>query len=128
MKFVKIGLLSVMASVSVAATASQTKFVAGDDSIETQICISAAQNELRQYRKNVAKISTKTPMQSRNHVIVANTLQCNDQKVVNFARSYGANRTADYIARHLKPSVSVIRDVAVVEKQDAKVIVVTANK
>ena len=131
MKFVKFGLLSVAAALSFSANAGDFLFKAGDQTTETKICIAAAENNLKQYRDTVKKLSVQTPMRVKNNIAVANGLKCNQDDIAVFARKYGANDTAAHISRYLTRNVSIRRDVVEVNMPEKatlpQVIVVTAN-
>lgn len=127
-------LIFIASTLTLAANASETKFVAGDKTLETQICVAAVQNNILKYRQSVRKISNFQPLPRHNHKIIANRLTCNDQNIASFARSFGAEDTARYISRYLIRRVDVSRDLAIsrsdedsLNQKEPETIIVTAN-
>ncbi|TQV87811.1 DUF3718 domain-containing protein [Aliikangiella coralliicola] len=133
MKLVKLALASVAAVMSLSASATNYVFVAGNDTAETRICVAAVQNDLLSYRQEVKKFTGASPNSNRQHTLIANKLNCNDKNVALFARKYGAEKTANFITRYLRKTVSIRRDIANLKVEDldksgeTKVIVVTAK-
>lgn len=133
MKFVKTALLTSALLISSTASAGNHTFVAGDASVETKLCLAAVNNNLAKYRKQVKSFAKDTKITALKHRVVANNLKCNDEKVAIFANNYGADKTSEFIIRHMRKSVSVSREVAVIDRLESNeldksnVIVVTAN-
>lgn len=133
MKFVKLALLPLALAYTATASAGNYKFVAGDASDETKLCISAVSNNVSKYRKQVSDFAKDTKVVVRKHRLIANNLECNDMNIARFAHNYGADKTADFISRYVRKSVSISRETASIEAPESKssdkptVIVVSAN-
>lgn len=121
-KLLLIPIVAVAASLSFSANATTYKFVAANNDIGTQLCVTAANNRLYAY-KRLAEMSRVKP------TYIANKMTCNDQKVVAFLTRYNALKTAAFINRSSKHRVKII-DLAAgsaqPEKSD-KVVIVTVH-
>lgn len=133
MKTAKLLLLSAVATTSFAASGTPYTFVAGDNSVETKICIAAVQNDVDNY-KNTVKLIPVTRQRVNIHEIVANKLSCNDQDIFRFAQQFSANNTTAYISQFLDKRVLITREVSSLSSTPAplkmgknKTIIVTAN-
>ncbi len=108
MKKIKYLLLSAIAASALPLSAAQYVFVPGNDRIETQICIAAAEN-------NLSKFKNKAQALSRNAGIyrkVANNLTCNDKSLADFAFQYDANKTVKFLDRYSKHNVKIRREIS----------------
>lgn len=129
MKNLKTMMLATVATLAFPLSAAQYVFVAGNDSLETKVCIAAAENNLTKYKKKVSLLSTKrTP----TYRLIANTLRCNDKNVANFASHYGANKTAAFIGRYTDHEVIIRREISAASESsipvaDDEIIYVTVN-
>ncbi|WP_281556811.1 DUF3718 domain-containing protein [Thalassomonas sp. RHCl1] len=113
MKSVITVLLTAATAFAFSANAATYKFVAANNLPGTQICVSAAKNDLIGYKDMAKRYGVR-------HKYIANNLTCNGEEIARFAAAYGATRTADYINRFHKGKVSII-DIAKAaqEKQQA---------
>ncbi len=130
MKNLKTLLLAIAATTALPLSAAQYVFVPGNTSVETKICIAAAEDNLSKYKSMHRLLSSKRSVYS----IVANQLKCNDENVASFAKHYDANRTANFINRFTDPSVIIRREISDVGRQsivpnmgDDEIVYVTVN-
>jgi len=124
MKNAKILILAIAATAALPLSAAEKKFVATDDSIETKICIAAAKNNLRQYKRTVDSLSHRKSIQRK----VANKLLCNDENVYGFAKRYQADKVAGYLSRYVKHEVTVKRELSDrIQKSESEIISVSAD-
>jgi len=129
MKSLKTLLFAVVAIVALPVSAAQYVFVPGNDSLETKICIAAAENNLMRYKHKVRLLSTKkTP----TYRVVANTLRCNDTSLAKFALKYDADKTAAFIGRYVDHEVIIRREISAASESsesvaDDEIIYVTVN-
>lgn len=108
MKKIKYLLLSAIAASALPLSAAQYVFVPGNDRIETQICIAAAEN-------NLHKFKSKSLALSRNAGIyrtVAKKLTCNNKTVADFAFKYDANKTVKFLDRYSEHDVKIRREIS----------------
>ena len=74
----------------------QYSFIADDDSLETQICIAAASNDLLAVKNAISKISTKAKSMKGKIRQVILKITCNDMDLVKFSAIYHAVDTFGY--------------------------------
>jgi len=122
MKLLTIALVSTLSLASIGANAATYKFVAGNDSPSTKLCIAAASDHLMQYR---------TQLRERNisNKFAANSITCNGQHIGEFAQQFDALRTAKLINRFSKNRGS-ITDIVTSKREEQsndEVIIVTVN-
>ncbi|WDE03719.1 DUF3718 domain-containing protein [Thalassomonas viridans] len=98
-------LLSAVAAFAFSANAATYKFVATNNEPGTLLCVSAAENNLFDY-KDMAKHYRV------NQRYIANNLTCNGEEIASFAAAYGATKTAAYINRFHKGQVKITDIVA----------------
>jgi len=79
-------------------SATQYKFVAGDDSFATKMCIYAGSDNKSRLRR-AKEFSFDTPRS------IANTIQCNDMTIARFAKKYHAMNTFKYLNRLTRVSL-----------------------
>ena len=130
MKNVKTLLIAIAATTALPLSAAQYVFVAGNDSLETKVCIAAAENDLGKYKKATRALSLNKSI----HKTVANDLSCNDQSLVGFARRYNADKTAKFVGRYTKHDVIIKREISDANSsaksdslEDDKIVYVTVN-
>jgi len=111
-----IGLTSLLA---LPTMAGQTTFEAGDNRIETQMCVAAAENKLGKYKRMVDSFSSRKNI----HSIIANKLTCNSQPIANFAYSYNADKTAEFLSNFSKHRITIKREVSSMQSSNRKIIV-----
>ena len=127
MKTLKTSIVVIAATLSFSAVANPS-FVAGDQTAETKMCLAAVTNDLHDYKKYVENFSFEKVTNTRDHRLFANKLECNGQNVVKFARTYGAEKTANFINSYRSQNVSVRQDVANIETPlELESLVVTAS-
>jgi len=128
MNNVKTLLLAACVTTALPLSAAQYVFVAGNDSMETKLCIAAAENNLKKYKKTARAFSLNKSV----HQVVANKLSCNDQNLASFAWKYGAADTAGFIGRYTESGVIIRREISDASKStnsalDDQTIYVTVN-
>lgn len=80
--------------------ANSAPLQAADSRVETQLCLSAASEPLHQFKQDA----------KQHHVslaLLANKLQCNDQSIASFARSYGNTQVAAQLGRLQRGHVDI---------------------
>jgi len=112
-------LIGVTSLLALPAMAGQTSFDAGDDRIETQICIAAAENNLGKYKRTVEKLSKRRNI----HSIVANKLSCNNESIADFAYTFNADKTANFLANYSKHKITIKREVSSKQSTNRKILV-----
>ncbi len=75
---------------------AQYSFIADDDSLETQICVAAASNDLFALKEAISKISTKAKSMKGKIRQVILKISCNNMDLVNFTAIYQAVDTFGY--------------------------------
>ncbi|MBV1911670.1 MAG: DUF3718 domain-containing protein [Kangiellaceae bacterium] len=112
MKKVTYLLLSTLAAATLPLSAAQYVFIAGDDSVETRLCIAAAENKVMKF-KNTARLVSSSKSINRK---IARKLKCNDQTIADFAYQYDAYRTVKYLDRYLDHDVQIRREISEAKK------------
>lgn len=100
MRTMTLVLTVVAALVSGQSLANSAPLHAADSRVETQLCISAASEPLHQFKQDA----------KQHHVslaLLANKLQCNDQSIASFARSYGNAQVAAQLGRLQRGHVDI---------------------
>lgn len=92
------------------AVASATTYTPADNSIESELCATAATATKMQMHRQVAKFTTNI-VTSKNYQIVADKLYCNGTNVVEFARQAGNDDVADKLESYRGNYVQ-IREIA----------------
>jgi hypothetical protein len=77
------------------ASATQYKFIGTSNHLETKICVSAGNNDLKKL-KGLIYVSHEG---SRS---IANTIVCNNLVMAHFAHKYGADETFEYLNQRTK--------------------------
>ena len=101
-------LITTIAATALPLSAANYVFVAESDTLETRLCIAAAENNLKKY-KNTAKLLSRS---SIIHKTLAQDLTCNDQGVANFAYQYDANKTLKFIDRFAEHDIEIRREIS----------------
>lgn len=99
------GLAACFTSISVVA--ERYEFIAGDASVETQVCIAAVSDDKLTLRKTVKQLPmARSVYRTEQYRMksVANSLKCNGDYIANFARKYDASETYQYLNRYTRPS------------------------
>ncbi len=117
MKKTKILLLAVVAAAALPLSAAQYVFIPGNSSIETRLCIAAAENNLGKYKRTARLLSSRKTV----HQMVAKKLSCNEQSIGSFAQLYDADRTAAFIGKYSKHEVIIRREISDVSDVNSKV-------
>ncbi|WNC70503.1 DUF3718 domain-containing protein [Thalassotalea psychrophila] len=103
-------LIALTTTLQVAAQGdTKFNFVAQNNSINTQICIASANNELIKLRQLIImdKLGTKD---------ITKNLFCNNIDVTHFAALYGANKTTKYLNRYApKKFKASVDDIKIIE-------------
>ena len=120
MKTLAIALISGLALSSMAANAGQYQFVAGNNSLSTQLCVAAASNHLMQYNNKAASSGY-----SKRHI--AQTTTCNGINIGSFAEKYDAQRTAKQINRYRTGNIIITDYAGVTPSQSKELTIVTIN-
>lgn len=110
MGIVKLGMSTVILSLSLAGIANASEYSAADNSKESKLCVAAATNNKMQMHRKVADF-TPTIMTSKNYRLVANNLYCNGVNISDFAKSAGNFVVADKLASYRENFVE-IKDLA----------------
>ncbi|WNC70260.1 DUF3718 domain-containing protein [Thalassotalea nanhaiensis] len=115
MKPTKLLLIAAAIFMMNSAYAVQYKFVAKDNSVYTKMCVLAGNNEQEALKKILKR-------QRERVKTLANTTRCNDMYIANFAKTYHADLTFEYLKKYTRsdildkaPKVS-IQDIARVNK------------
>lgn len=129
MKNLKKLLLATAATVALPLSAAQYVFVPGNGSLETKICIAAAENNLAKYKHKVRLLSTQ---KAPTYRVVANNLRCNEKSLAKFAMTYDAEKTAAFINRFADHEVIIRREISATSESsksaaDNEIIYVTVN-
>lgn len=80
------------------ANSTQYKFVAGDNSFATKVCVLAGSD-------NKSKLKRSKQFSFDNGKAIANSVRCNDMPIASFAKKYNAMNTFKYLNRLSKPSL-----------------------
>ncbi|WP_373318489.1 DUF3718 domain-containing protein [Alteromonas salexigens] len=115
--YLLLGLAACVTSLS--AVADRYEFIAGDASVETQVCIAAVTDDKLALRKSVKQLPAARSVHRTEHFrmkSVANSLKCNGDYIANFASKYNASETYQYLNRYTRPSnrltpTTTIRDI-----------------
>ncbi|WP_196140401.1 DUF3718 domain-containing protein [Aliikangiella sp. G2MR2-5] len=121
MKFQKISLLAVASLLSASTMAGNYVFVPADDSVGTQICVAAAENNVSKLKDKISKVPIITKFESKKLSVIAKNQNCNDVNIVKFAQMYDANDTTKALAKYLHRTVTVRQDITSVDKAFPKV-------
>lgn len=122
MKLLTIALVSALTLGTATANAATYKFVAGNNSTPTQLCVAAGNNNLMKYRSNIKDTAL-------TEQYAANKITCNGYNIATFANKYNAMRTAKHINKYKRGSVA-ITDLALGSEKpsnDKEIIIVTVN-
>ena len=100
-------------------------FVAGNDNLDTKLCIAASQDNLSKY-KRVARTLSPNRLEHRMlshkiHKDLAANLQCNNQSVLAFARQYQADKSAKFLSGYSEHEVLINREVSQVSEADLNI-------
>ena len=114
--------------------ATELKFVALDNKITTTICMAAVRNNTELMKSKLRMLSRRgTALSYRSFV---NTISCNKQYIGNFALTYGAENTSDYLNGYTnqwnkkgqsKVTITEIANKQIINKDEALVILVAGN-
>lgn len=75
---------------AVNANSTQYKFVAGDNSFSTKVCVLAGSDDK-------ARLSRSKGYPNDSGRLIANTVRCNDMTIASFAKKYQAMNTFKYL-------------------------------
>jgi hypothetical protein len=98
MNTLKLMPLIMLFALAFSANAIQYKFVAGDDSFATKVCVLAGSD-------NKGKLKRSKQHSFDNGRSIANSVRCNDMPIAHFAKKYNAMNTFKYLNRLAKPSL-----------------------
>ncbi|WP_083926924.1 DUF3718 domain-containing protein [Colwellia piezophila] len=98
MNVLKFILLIVIASFAFNANSIQYKFIAGDNSFATKVCIFAGSDNKKALRRS-------KQYSIDNVRLIANSVLCNDMPIASFAKKYHAMNTFQYLNRVTKRSL-----------------------
>jgi hypothetical protein len=127
-KYSVVVVVALSSLLSLPANASNYRFIAGDNSVDTQICLSAAMNNKYRMKRYIAwsKNTAKA---------IANNLVCNDLNIIDFAYKYQAVKTFAHLNRYRSAQYKVsITDIVATNNDSLSPesgltrIVVTASK
>ena len=96
MKYLKLTLIAVSLSAAASAQALTYKFIANDNSIETQLCVLAGSNDK-------SKLNQVMSNYTKSKRYIANSVRCNDMVISSFASRYNADDTANYLNKYTLP-------------------------
>ena len=110
MKQLKSGLAVALLTFSTASLAANYEFVAADNTIGTQLCIAAVENNIDRLKDTADDLPmAKSVFSNKKLKVVATKQKCNDVNIVKFAQQYGANDSVKLLAKYLHREVSVHR-------------------
>jgi len=95
--FTSLSLVLFLSCCSINTYATELKLMAGDGSITTQICMAAANDNVRSVKLNLRKLTGGAAVSVRP---IINSLRCNNQYIGNFAKTLNAPNTFAYLDRH----------------------------
>ena len=75
--------------------ATEYQFVSDDHSSATRFCIAAGEGDLDGLRQQIRKLRGKSP--HVQYKTIVNSIRCNGQIAAQFANTYGAKNTFDYL-------------------------------
>jgi len=96
MKYLQLTLIAVSLSAVTSTQALTYKFVANNNTIETELCVLAGNNEK-------SKLKLVMNNYSKSNRFIANAIKCNNMIIGNFASRYEANDTANYLNKYTLP-------------------------
>ena len=96
MKYLQLTLVAVSFSIITSAQALTYKFVANDNSVETQLCVLAGSNEKSKLKQVMINYS-------KSNRYIANSVRCNDMVISSFASRYEADDAANYLNKYTLP-------------------------
>lgn len=86
--------------------AKNLKYVAADDTMESEMCVSAATDSVNQFRRKVTlNIPTRSPIASMK--LISNKLNCNGDNVETFAKLTQNEAVANYLGKFKRGSVKI---------------------
>ena len=86
--------------------AKDVKYVAGDDSIESEMCVSAATDSVNKFRRTVTlNLPMRSPIASMR--LISNKLNCNGDNIETFAQLTQNDAVAQYLGRFKKGNVKI---------------------
>ena len=92
--------------------AEELPVVAGNNSLETKICMAAINNDLFKLKSTISKVAPEAAgyriWKLRS---VARKYKCNDTNIVNFARRFDATNTVGLLAKYLRKTVIISKQV-----------------
>jgi hypothetical protein len=109
MSIVKVSTLVVLTALSSAAFA-KPQFTAADTSFASELCVVAATGSKQQMKLKIQEFRPTT-MTLRSYKLIANTLHCNGENVVNFALMNANDAVASHLDRFRTGNVE-IRDIS----------------
>ncbi|WNC67939.1 DUF3718 domain-containing protein [Thalassotalea nanhaiensis] len=83
---------------SINTHASEFKFIASDNKITTKICMAAVTDNTKVMISKLRMLSRRGSALSFRTFV--NSMQCNNQYIGNFAKTYDAQNTSDYLDRY----------------------------
>ena len=109
---------------SINTFAAEYEFVAQDNKSTTKICMAAVTDNTEVMISKIRMLSRRgTALNFRSFV---NTLKCNDQYIGNFAKTYDAQNTFDYLNKYTNKSNKkrqasiTIKDIAYNQAKDSE--------
>jgi len=116
MKNIKKSLAGLALLVALPLGATNYVFIAGNNNLDTKLCIAASQDNLSKY-KRIARALSPNRLEHRMlshkiHTHLAANLQCNNQSVLAFARQYDADRTSSFLTRYSEHEVLINREIS----------------
>ena len=116
---------------STGTLATDFKFVASDNKGTTQICIAAATDNTEVMISNLKKLSRRgTSLSYRTFI---NSIQCNNQFIGNFAKTYNAKNTSAYLDKHTNhwnkngQSKITVEDIAKAQNSEQNMVVLVGG-
>ncbi len=117
MNKIKTLLIASLALSALPLSAAQYKFVPANNTIETHLCIAAAENNLSKFKNKAMALSRSAGV----YRVITRKLTCNDKSIADFAFTYDANKTVEFLDRFRKHDVQVRREISEHKKlRDAK--------
>lgn len=96
MKSLKLTLIAVSISAVASTHAITYKFVANNNTPETELCVLAGNNEK-------SKLKHIMNQYSKSNRYIANSIQCNNMLIGSFASRYEAGDTSNYLNKFTSP-------------------------
>ncbi len=118
---------------SFSASATNYKFVAGDKTSATKICLAALSDKPIRLLRALNYLEASSTIPQVKLRIVAQHQTCNNTNIALFASQYGAKKTTKMLARHLKSSITIRQEIADnlenprIESNEEKVVVITGS-